>query len=159
MCQSLSQSVLSPKCVAMTSQFLISSLSSVQIARQPYMCTCNQASAHALCGPRPAHRLFVENEQHQWCAMSEASAVAMGLSALCLDLWTSVCLCQFALFKGFVHVLGAFHSADIGAATDTASSHSATHALCLRSSPAVRTVITLLSVTRSFIVSYRCYKC
>ncbi len=52
-----------------------------------------------------------------------------GLSALCLDLWTSVCLCLFALFKESLDtmmlLMRAVLSTDIGITTDTTSNHSA----------------------------------
>jgi len=81
------------------------------------------------------------------CNVRSFSAVVTSLSALCLDLWTSVCLCLFALLKrASIHILRAFHSTDIGIITDTI------HTLCLRSWPAVRIVSLVLSV------SNRCYK-
>jgi len=82
------------------------------------------------------------------CNVRSFSAVVTSLSALCLDLWTSVCLCLFALLKrASIHILRAVHSADIGIITDTTSNHSTMHTLCLRSWPAVRTVSLVLSVS------------
>ena len=66
------------------------------------------------------------------------SAPVTSLSALCLVLWTSTCMCLIALFdRASAHILRAFYSADIGIPTNT-TSDSALHALCLRSWPAVR---------------------
>ena len=46
---------------------------------------------------------------------------------MCLNLWTSICLCLVALFtRASTHILRAFHSADIGIITDTTSSSRST---------------------------------
>ena len=66
------------------------------------------------------------------------SRACLNLSALCLVLWTSTCMCLTALFnRASTHMLRAFYSADIGISINT-TSDSALHALCLRSWPAVR---------------------
>ena len=75
------------------------------------------------------------------------SAPVTSLSALCLVLWTSTCMCLIVLFeRASAHILRAFYSADIGRYRYSAgigintntTSDSALHALCLRSWPAVR---------------------
>ncbi len=49
-------------------------------------------------------------------------APVTSLSALCLNLWTSICLYLVALFtRASTHIVRAFHSADIGIITDTTS--------------------------------------
>ena len=46
---------------------------------------------------------------------SSCSALVTSLSALCLVLWTSTCMCLIALFnRASTHILRAFYSADIG---------------------------------------------
>ncbi len=54
------------------------------------------------------------------------SAPVTSLSALCLNLWTNICLCLIALKRASIHILRAFHSADIGITTDTTSNISST---------------------------------
>ena len=74
----------------------------------------------------------------QTASKSSLSAPVTSLSALCLVLWTSICMCLTALSnRASTHMLRAFYSADIGISTTT-TSDSALHALCLRSWPAVR---------------------
>jgi len=66
-------------------------------------------------------------EQLEATSKRSFSAPVMSLSAFCLNLWTSTCLCLIALFKrASMHHLRAFHSADVGTTIDKTSNLSST---------------------------------